>query len=33
MVSIVETLHLVIDFGMFILVFIGLVISMITIKK
>ncbi len=33
MVPIEEVLHLKIDFGMLILVFIGLVISMITIKK
>ncbi len=33
MVPIEEVLHLMIDFGMLILVFIGLVISMITIKN
>ena len=32
-VLIEEVLHLMIDFGMLILVFIGLVISMITIKN
>ncbi|WP_221735775.1 putative holin-like toxin [Staphylococcus pettenkoferi] len=32
-VPIEEVLHLMIDFGMLILVFIGLVISMITIKN